>query len=51
MRFIISNTTEAGIVYDDKDKLEDRPQSSFPGKLTAFYIIGTSHLMEIYQRV
>jgi len=36
MRFIISNTTEAGIVYDDKDRLEDRPQSSFPGKLTAF---------------
>ncbi|QUH26818.1 tagaturonate reductase [Serpentinicella alkaliphila] len=36
MRFIISNTTEAGIVYDNKDKLEDRPQNSFPGKLTAF---------------
>lgn len=36
MRFMISNTTEAGIVYDRNDKLEDRPQNSFPGKLTAF---------------
>lgn len=36
IRFIISNTTEAGIVYDENDKLEDRPQNSFPGKLTAF---------------
>lgn len=36
LRFMISNTTEAGIVYDEKDKLEDRPQESFPGKLTAF---------------
>ncbi|WP_088042575.1 tagaturonate reductase [Bacillus sp. EAC] len=36
LRFIISNTTEAGIAYDPKDKLEDLPQKSFPGKLTAF---------------
>lgn len=36
LRFITSNTTEAGIVYEEKDSLEDRPQSSFPGKLTAF---------------
>lgn len=36
MRFMISNTTEAGISYDESDKLEYRPQSSFPGKLTAF---------------
>lgn len=36
LRFIISNTTEAGIVFDPDDKLEDRPQRSFPGKLTAF---------------
>lgn len=36
MRFMISNTTEAGIVFDENDKLEDRPQNSFPGKLTAF---------------
>lgn len=35
LRFIISNTTEAGIAFDEKDRLEDRPQNSFPGKLTA----------------
>ncbi|MBY0147014.1 tagaturonate reductase [Neobacillus niacini] len=36
LRFIVSNTTEAGIMFDPSDQLEDRPQMSFPGKLTAF---------------
>jgi tagaturonate reductase len=36
LRFIFSNTTEAGIVFDNTDQLENRPQKSFPGKLTAF---------------
>lgn len=36
LRFVVSNTTEAGIAYDANDRLEDEPQSSFPGKLTAF---------------
>jgi tagaturonate reductase len=36
MRFIISNTTEAGIIFDEEDQLNSKPQSSFPGKLTAF---------------
>lgn len=36
LRFVISNTTEAGIAYDEKDRLEDKPQNSFPGKLAAF---------------
>lgn len=31
---IISNTTEAGIVYRAEDKLTDTPPESFPGKLT-----------------
>lgn len=35
IEFIFSNTTEAGIAYDENDKLDDRPQNSFPGKLTA----------------
>ncbi|SNR30787.1 tagaturonate reductase [Lutibacter agarilyticus] len=35
LRFVISNTTEAGISYNADDKLDDVPQSSFPGKLTA----------------
>lgn len=34
MRFIISNTTEAGISFDPSCRLEDRPASSYPGKLT-----------------
>jgi tagaturonate reductase len=34
MRFIVSNTTEAGIVFEAEDKYDDTPQKSFPGKLT-----------------
>ncbi len=33
MRFIVSNTTEAGIVFDLSCKFEDKPASSYPGKL------------------
>jgi tagaturonate reductase len=34
MRFVISNTTEAGIAFDPSCKLNDAPASSYPGKLT-----------------
>ena len=34
MRFVISNTTEAGIAFDPACKLDDKPASSYPGKLT-----------------
>lgn len=34
IRFVISNTTEAGIAFDPSCKLEDAPASSYPGKLT-----------------
>ena len=34
MRFVISNTTEAGIAFDPACKLDDAPASSYPGKLT-----------------
>ena len=33
-RFIISNTTESGIVFDENDKITDTPANTFPGKLT-----------------
>ena len=33
IRFVISNTTEAGIAFDPACKLEDKPASSYPGKL------------------
>ena len=34
MRFVISNTTEAGIAFDPNCKLDDKPALSYPGKLT-----------------
>lgn len=34
MRFVISNTTEAGIAFDPNCKLTDAPAASYPGKLT-----------------
>ena len=33
MRFVISNTTEAGIAFDPSCKFTDAPASSYPGKL------------------
>ena len=36
LRFIVSNTTEAGIVLDDTDCFEYTPPHSYPGKLTKF---------------
>jgi tagaturonate reductase len=33
MRFVISNTTEAGIAFDPENKFEDKPANSYPGKL------------------
>ena len=36
LRFVVSNTTEAGIVFDADDRFELNPPKSFPGKLTKF---------------
>ena len=36
LRYIISNTTEAGIVYNPADRLTDTPPDSFPGKVLVF---------------
>lgn len=36
LRFVISNTTEAGIVYDETDRFEFEPPKSYPGKFTKF---------------
>jgi len=35
LEFITSNTTEAGIAYEARDRFSDEPPLSFPGKLTA----------------
>jgi len=36
IRFIVSNTTEAGIKVSDDDKATDQPPVSFPAKMTIF---------------
>ena len=36
LRFIVSNTTDAGIVYDETDNYHATPPNTFPGKLTQF---------------
>ncbi len=33
-RVIVSNTTEAGIVFDEKCKFDDKPPATYPAKLT-----------------
>lgn len=33
-RFVVSNTTEAGIAFDESCSFDDKPCASFPGKLT-----------------
>ncbi len=36
LRFLASNTTEAGIAYDSSCRYDDKPPASFPAKLTRF---------------
>ncbi len=36
LQFVVSNTTEAGIVYDETDEIESAPPHTYPGKLTKF---------------
>ncbi|MGB9110707.1 MAG: tagaturonate reductase [Telluria sp.] len=36
LRFVVSNTTEAGIAVNDSDRLDDAPPSAFPAKLAQF---------------
>ncbi|MCL1875730.1 MAG: tagaturonate reductase [Synergistaceae bacterium] len=36
LRFVVSNTTEAGITYDENDDYSPLPPGSYPGKLTKF---------------
>lgn len=36
MRYVVSNTTEAGIAYNDNDELSGQPPVSFPAKLTVW---------------
>lgn len=36
LRFVVSNTTEAGIVFDESDRADAAPPKTFPGKLAQF---------------
>ncbi|QDR82315.1 tagaturonate reductase [Sporomusa termitida] len=36
IEFVVSNTTEAGIIYDPADRPDKLPPVSFPGKLTVY---------------
>lgn len=36
LRYLVSNTTEAGIVHESESKFDDAPPKSFPAKLTRF---------------
>lgn len=48
LKFVISNTTEAGICFDSDDKMNHSPRVSFPAKVTALlyerYLAGKSEL-------
>jgi tagaturonate reductase len=35
-KYVVSNTTEAGIEFNEKDSLYDMPANTFPAKLTVF---------------
>lgn len=43
LEFVISNTTEAGIVLDESDDFSLCPPKSFPGKLTKFLYLRAEH--------
>lgn len=36
LRYVVSNTTEAGITFDSSDSINMHPPKTFPGKLTQF---------------
>ena len=44
MRFVISNTTEAGIAFDPSCRLDDKPASSYPGKVSSAFVSSLSNL-------
>jgi tagaturonate reductase len=44
LRFVVSNTTEAGIRVDGADALDARPSPSFPGKLTQLLYARFQHV-------
>lgn len=43
LKFVVSNTTESGITFNESDKDPSRPADSFPGKLTQLLFHRYSH--------
>ena len=39
LRFVVSNTTEAGISWKEEDMITDQPQDSFPAKVCNFLYV------------
>jgi len=50
LRFVISNTTEAGIAFDETDQFDRKPANSFPGKLTQFLYARYTHFSGAMER-
>jgi tagaturonate reductase len=50
VRFVISNTTEAGITFDHACRLSDKPASSYPGKLTQLLYHRYNHFNGDYSK-
>lgn len=44
LRYIVSNTTEAGIVYDESDLFESNPPKTYPESFANFFIQDTGIL-------
>ncbi|MER3374887.1 MAG: tagaturonate reductase [Allomuricauda sp.] len=50
LQFVVSNTTEAGIAYDEKDTPNMAPPNSFPAKLTVFLYERFKHFKGDYDK-
>ena len=50
LQFVVSNTTEAGIIFDEKDSFMMTPPESFPGKLTRFLYERYTHFNGAYDK-
>ncbi len=48
LRYLASNTTEAGIAFDPSCRFDDTPPASFPGKLTRFLYERYTHFGTVH---
>ena len=50
VRFVVSNTTEAGIVFNENDAFEEKLKITFPAKLTQFLLTRYEHFNGAYDK-